>query len=117
PVEEMSISDYEKLALREEALLFCNNKKLFSYDEQYKTFWKSICNNPPIYASDIPGSLFKTGVKWNLNNLPSLLDFLRVPIPGVTSSYMYIGMWKSLFCLHTEDMNLVCMLIDSNSTD
>merc|ERR1719401_1007878 len=28
-------------------------------------------------------------------------------LPGVTSAYLYFGMWASTFCAHTEDMNLL----------
>ena len=28
-------------------------------------------------------------------------------LPGVTNSYLYAGMWGSIFAAHTEDMNLL----------
>jgi hypothetical protein len=44
---------------------------------------------------------------WNLGHLDTLLSQrLGKLLPGVTSPYLYFGMWKSLFACHTEDMDL-----------
>ena len=46
-------------------------------------------------------------VKWNLSNLPSLLNLgLNQKISGVNSSYLYFGAWKTMFAWHKEDLDL-----------
>lgn len=48
--------------------------------------------------------------RWNIGRLDSLLSrTLRkhdAEIPGVSTSYLYFGMWRSIFAWHTEDMDL-----------
>ncbi len=64
---------------------------------------------------------------WNVDKLESCLQLLLADVnntdlddmkrerlteqdfrmPGVTSAYLYFGMWASVFCAHTEDMNLM----------
>jgi len=75
---------------------------------------------PPLYGADMEGTLFD-GAKacgWNIDRLESCLQLLRVEtskdttsdehfrLPGVTSAYLYFGMWASVFAAHTEDLNL-----------
>lgn len=44
---------------------------------------------------------------WNLSNLESVLtSALGAPIKGVNTPYCYVGSWKTLFCWHTEDLEL-----------
>lgn len=47
---------------------------------------------------------------WNFNRLGSILDNITsdygLTIGGVTTPYLYFGMWKSTFAWHTEDMDL-----------
>ena len=44
---------------------------------------------------------------WNLGNLESVLTYaLEAPIKGVNTPYCYVGSWKTLFCWHTEDLEL-----------
>jgi jumonji domain-containing protein 2 len=44
---------------------------------------------------------------WNLSNLESVLTYsLESPISGVNTPYCYVGSWKTLFCWHTEDLEL-----------
>lgn len=48
-----------------------------------------------------------TAGSWNLNTIRSVLSMgLKNPLPGVNTPYCYIGSWKTLFCWHTEDMEL-----------
>lgn len=37
-----------------------------------------------------------------------MLDTILRPVdlPGITKSMLYFGMWKAMFCIHTEDNNL-----------
>lgn len=49
----------------------------------------------------------ETAGAWNLNHLNSVLtNSLNNPLPGVNTPYCYIGSWKTLFCWHTEDIEL-----------
>ncbi len=62
----------------------------------------------PLYGADSPGSIFDSGVSWNLAELDTLLKrgLNAGGILGVTSPYIYIGAWKTLFAWHKEDMDL-----------
>lgn len=79
-------------------------------EEVARKFWKNITYDAPIYGGDMPGSFMKDKAKikqWNLNNLGTLLDLPFVPkILGMNTPYLYFGMWKALFALHTEDLDL-----------
>jgi hypothetical protein len=70
-------------------------------------YWKSLAFNQPMYAADMPGSLFddKTS-SWNVAKLPNLLDVLGTKVPGVNTAYLYMGMWKATFAWHLEDVDL-----------
>ncbi|OQN98643.1 hypothetical protein B0A48_15309 [Cryoendolithus antarcticus] len=70
-------------------------------------YWKSLGFNQPMYAADMPGSLFddKTN-SWNVSKLENLLDVLGTKIPGVNTAYLYMGMWKATFAWHLEDVDL-----------
>ena len=79
-------------------------------------YWKNIKFNPPTYGSDHGGSLFSSETKdWNMSKLNSVLDCVKLgqdkidDIPGVTSPYLYFGMWRSSFCWHREDCNLYAL--------
>lgn len=70
-------------------------------------YWKSLAFNQPMYAADMPGSLFDDSTtSWNVANLENLLDVLGVKIPGVNTAYLYMGMWKATFAWHLEDVDL-----------
>ena len=62
----------------------------------------------PLYGADSPGSIFDKGVNWNLSELDSILKsgLSGEGILGVTSPYIYVGAWKTLFAWHKEDMDL-----------
>ncbi|KAK9470222.1 DNA damage-responsive transcriptional repressor RPH1 [Dipodascopsis tothii] len=75
--------------------------------ELEKIYWKTITYNSPMYGADMLGSLFDDSTTiWNVSNLDNLLRELDVRLPGVNSSYLYFGMWKSTFSWHLEDMDL-----------
>ena len=66
---------------------------------------------PAIYGADMEGTLFKDAHAsgWNIDRLESCLCLLRADahggdrddevfhVPGVTSAYLYFGMWASAF--------------------
>lgn len=71
-------------------------------------FWKNIVFSPPIYGADLLNTLMdQRAGSWNLNSLDSLLSqAINIKVRGVTSSYCYIGSWKTMFCWHKEDLDL-----------
>jgi jumonji domain-containing protein 2 len=76
-----------------------------------RLFWKRLSPTmpPAWYGADQQGSLFAEDDPahgWSIGKLDSCLHVLD-HIPGVTSPYLYAGMWGSIFCAHTEDMNLL----------
>ena len=76
-------------------------------DELERSYWKSITYNSPLYGADMPGSLFDdTTTTWNVAKLENLLDVLGQKVPGVNTAYLYLGMWKSTFAWHLEDVDL-----------
>eukprot|EP00547_Thalassionema_nitzschioides_P007001 CAMPEP_0194204106 /NCGR_PEP_ID=MMETSP0156-20130528/3725_1 /TAXON_ID=33649 /ORGANISM="Thalassionema nitzschioides, Strain L26-B" /LENGTH=548 /DNA_ID=CAMNT_0038930039 /DNA_START=264 /DNA_END=1910 /DNA_ORIENTATION=- len=85
-------------------------------DDLARRFWKRLgpTTPPSMYGADMEGSLFG-GDKangWSLEALDNCLKLLSVDhaageVPGVTTPYLYVGMWGSVFCAHTEDMNLL----------
>ena len=61
----------------------------------------------PLYGADAPGSLFDKGTSWNLEEIPSILkEGIEKDLKGVSSPYLYIGCWKSMFAWHKEDLDL-----------
>ena len=74
---------------------------------------------PPIYGADMTGTLFANSPAsgWNVDNLDTCLQLLAADhreedasgpaVPGVTSAYLYFGMWASTFAAHKEDVDLL----------
>ena len=76
-------------------------------EELEDKYWKSLNFSNPMYGADMAGSLFDEHTKeWNVAKLPSLLDLLGAPIPGVNTAYLYLGMWRATFAWHLEDVDL-----------
>ncbi len=71
-------------------------------------FWKNIVFSPPIYGADLLNSLMdQRAGSWNLNCLDSVLNqAIDIKVRGVTSSYCYVGSWKTFFAWHKEDLDL-----------
>ena len=70
-------------------------------------YWRSLGFNQPMYAADMPGSLFEDKTEsWNVAKLENLLDVLGTKVPGVNTAYLYMGMWKATFAWHLEDVDL-----------
>lgn len=82
-----------------------------SIEEIERRFWKRLGPTmpPPTYGADMEGGLFgdDPATGWNVGQLESFLQLLGPSLPGVTSPYLYMGMWASVFAAHTEDMNLL----------
>lgn len=92
-------------------------------DDLARKFWKRL--GPTMqssqYGADMEGTLFDgaEACGWNVDQLKSCLALLeadyknadelteKFKLPGVTSAYLYFGMWASVFSAHTEDMNLL----------
>ena len=73
----------------------------------------------PTYGADMEATLYdgEDASGWNVDKLDSCLQLLMsdrdddVAVPGVTSAYLYFGMWGATFAAHTEDMNLLSINI------
>lgn len=96
------------------------NTDMSSIELLQRKFWKRLgpTMQPALYGADIEGTLFRKDHDcngWNISKLNSCLELLLCDqpdnhqggIPGVTTPYLYFGMWASIFCAHTEDMNLL----------
>jgi jumonji domain-containing protein 2 len=76
-------------------------------------FWSTLSTIKPLYAADIDGTLFQSD-KHEVFNLAkisrrSLLKHLKSEIPGITSPYLYCGMFGSVFGLQSDDGDLYSM--------
>jgi jumonji domain-containing protein 2 len=90
-------------------------------DALAKKFWKSLgpTMDAPTYGADMEATLYEgeEASGWNVDKLDSCLQLLMsdrdddVAVPGVTSAYLYFGMWAATFAAHTEDMNLLSINI------
>ncbi|OMJ07805.1 DNA damage-responsive transcriptional repressor RPH1 [Smittium culicis] len=86
-----------------------SEKLLSHYRDVERTYWKNLLIEAPMYGADVPGSIFppvSDFPHWNIRNLNSILSRVKVGISGVTQPYLYLGMWKSTFSWHLEDMDL-----------
>ena len=80
-----------------------------NYVDLERIYWRSLTDSKPIYGADVQKTLFDDDCnEFNLSRLNTCLNLTdrKLKIPGVTSSYLYFGMWKSTFAWHTEDMDL-----------
>lgn len=76
-------------------------------EELEKAYWRTLTYSNPLYGADMPGSLFDdVTTSWNVAHLENLLDCLGKKLPGVNTAYLYLGMWRSTFAWHLEDMDL-----------
>lgn len=72
-------------------------------------YWRTLnLGMPPMYGADQQGTLFDDRTtQWNVGTLDSLLSrTLKCALPGVTTPYLYFGMWRASFAWHVEDMDL-----------
>ena len=60
-------------------------------------YWRGLnFGKPPMYGADLKGTLFTDDTKdWNVGKLDNLLTRLKMrkKLPGVTTPYLYLGMW------------------------
>ncbi|CAF1224204.1 unnamed protein product [Adineta steineri] len=94
-------------------------KNRVSYDitDIESKFWSMINSNDItkcviLDATNIDYSLFALTEKtFNLNDIPlkSLLSITTQRIKGVTSPFLHVGMFSSMFALHTEEGDLFSM--------
>ena len=76
-------------------------------EELERSYWKGLTYSSPLYGADMPGSLFDDSTtSWNVAKLENLLNVLGQKVPGVNTAYLYLGMWKSTFAWHLEDVDL-----------
>nr|XP_058144999.1 lysine-specific demethylase 4D-like [Dasypus novemcinctus] len=80
-------------------------------DELERQYWRTRAHAAPVYAADVSGSLFEGGARpWNPARLGTVQDLLQhecgLVIEGVSTPYLYFGMWRATFAWHTEDMDL-----------
>lgn len=62
----------------------------------------------PVYGADTEGTLYDDDVRTlNISHLGTILDDLKsTRMPGVTTTYLYFGMWRTMFPWHAEDVDL-----------
>ena len=103
----MSVKEYEKLA----------NSSVYkppshsNHDELERKYWKTLSFCPPIYGCDVPDSITDQEQEaWNIRDLKTILNYVNEDynqqLKGVTTPYLYFGMWKATFSWHVEDMDL-----------
>ena len=84
-----------------------------SLDALEEKFWNEVTTaSAPLYGADIDGSFFTHDVTaWNLNTLPDLLRTgparLKQRMSGINTPMLYFGGFRTTFCMHVEDMDLV----------
>uniref|UniRef100_A0A8B9RIW6 [histone H3]-trimethyl-L-lysine(9) demethylase n=1 Tax=Astyanax mexicanus TaxID=7994 RepID=A0A8B9RIW6_ASTMX len=103
----MTVREFRKTANSDK---FCS-PRYDDFEELERKYWKNVTFNPPIYGADVNGTLYDPDVdEWNIGHLNTILDTVEnesgITIEGVTTPYLYFGMWKTTFAWHTEDMDL-----------
>lgn len=103
-IKPMTLSDFKK---HDDKLLTVKQREK-KIPDLIRYFWKRLSPvmPPSVYGADQPGTLFQED-EWGLGNLDSCLKLLTSNIPGVTDPYLYAGTFGSVFCAHTEDLDLL----------
>lgn len=104
--KSMSVREFKKIT---NDVRYAPPREYFDFDDLERKFWANINIGQPLYGADISGSLSDADLElWNIANLPGVLNILKkeAGIPGVTTPYLYYGMWKAGFAWHTEDLDL-----------
>lgn len=99
-----SVRQFQKMASKSINLDLSDLKNEEKTFEQIHTkFWRSVFLDPPVYGADFSGSFFdEQSGSWNVNNLNTILKLVGVHLPGITSSYLYFGMYRAMFAWHVE---------------
>jgi DNA damage-responsive transcriptional repressor / [histone H3]-trimethyl-L-lysine36 demethylase len=71
-------------------------------------YWRNLSFQSTMYGADLCGSFFTENEEnqWNISSLNNILSQVKKEISGVTTPYLYFGMYKSTFAWHVEDMDL-----------
>lgn len=107
PLKTMTVSDFQDRA----------NSATYAtpphrdYNDLQRIYWDKMTEHAAIYGADVCGSISDPDLSiWNINKLNTILDYVskdyNMSIDGVTTAYLYYGMWKTTFAWHTEDMDL-----------
>ena len=109
----MKASAYEKLA---KSKAYAPPKPApTTLNEWQNAYWTKIQSGySPLYGADAEGTLFPDDTVqplWNFNHLRTRLnDVVELsgsgPMPGVTTPFLYHGMFGSSFPVHIEDKDL-----------
>lgn len=84
-----------------------------THDELEERFWAELAYaRTSLYGADLVGTRFPPDVNdWNLNTLPDMLRegpaAIQGDMHGINTPMLYFGRYRALFCMHTEDMDLV----------
>ena len=102
----MDVSEYSKRTKASR-----KSFKAESIEEYEELFWSSLDQSPPLYGSDIKGSLFEDRDKagaWDLRHLSSCLSdgMGGVGLSGINMPYLYFGSFRTIFAWHVEDYNM-----------
>jgi [histone H3]-trimethyl-L-lysine9/36 demethylase len=116
----MTVSEFREKADKYIESQLGRNYKDLTVEQLERKFWKRLgpTMQPALYGADMEGTLFNKDddcCGFNVSKLQSCLQLLLMDqadddaagIPGVTTPYLYFGMWASVFCAHKEDMNLL----------
>jgi hypothetical protein len=83
------------------------------FDPEYlaaleRFYWRNLSFQNTMYGADLEGSIFTDNPenKWDMRSLESILSEVKINVPGVTTPYLYFGMYKATFSWHVEDMDL-----------
>ena len=88
-----------------------SDSRRLSISQLESAFWSSLDQAPPLYGSDVEGSLFndieKAG-QWDLRRLDSCLTdgIGDMVLKGINSPYLYFGSERTMFAWHVEDYNM-----------
>ncbi|VEL35882.1 unnamed protein product [Protopolystoma xenopodis] len=105
--KSMSLKEFKKLSFTP----LYRTPSYEDWDHLEKKYWSSISFCRPLYGANISGSITDSGQEtWNIQKLDSILSFVfeqeNIKIKGVNTPYLYIGMWRSSFPWHVEDVEL-----------
>ena len=96
----------------ESTTVSCSDTTLLTFASGLRRFPLLLSNTEDVACTLPPqGSLFDEKCNgWNIRKLNTMLSrTLHAKghtLPGVTTPYLYFGMWRSTFAWHTEDFDL-----------